>query len=130
MLYRESETVELKEIVVDDIKQSVIAFANSKGGTLYIGISDKGEVTGVTDPDGTLLQVNNMLRDAIKPDITMFMQSGIEVIRRQGSHCRNNSTRDRAPLLPAREGYPPGGCLCTAWGGDSSGFRNGHTADD
>ena len=29
MLFRESETVELKEVVVDDIKKEIIAFANS-----------------------------------------------------------------------------------------------------
>ena len=28
MLFRESETVELKEVVVDDIKKEIIAFAN------------------------------------------------------------------------------------------------------
>jgi ATP-dependent DNA helicase RecG len=80
MLYRESETIELKEIVVDDIKQCIVAFVNTRGGTLYIGITDQGEVVGVDNPDQVLLQVNNMLRDAIKPDITMFMQSGIEEI--------------------------------------------------
>ena len=32
MLFQESETVELKGIVVEDIKKEVIAFANSAGG--------------------------------------------------------------------------------------------------
>lgn len=32
MIFRESETVELKEIVVDDIKKEIVAFANSAGG--------------------------------------------------------------------------------------------------
>ena len=32
MLFRESETVELKEVVVDDIKKEIIAFANCDGG--------------------------------------------------------------------------------------------------
>ena len=36
MLLRESETVELKEIVVDEIKKEIIAFANCNGGRLYI----------------------------------------------------------------------------------------------
>ena len=31
------ETVELKEVVVDDIKKEIIAFANCDGGKLYIG---------------------------------------------------------------------------------------------
>ena len=35
MLFRESETVELKEVVVDDIKKEIIAFANCDGCLLY-----------------------------------------------------------------------------------------------
>ena len=38
MIFRESETVELKEVVVDDIKKEIIAFANCNGGKLYIGV--------------------------------------------------------------------------------------------
>lgn len=28
---------------------------------------------GLDDPDGTALQVSNMVRDSIKPDVTMFL---------------------------------------------------------
>ncbi len=73
MIFQESETVELKSIVVDDIKKEIIAFANCEGGKLYIGVQDDGTVIGVDDPDGTALQVSNMVRDAIKPDLTMFL---------------------------------------------------------
>lgn len=73
MTFRESETVELKSIVVEDIKKEIIAFANCKGGKLYIGVEDDGTVVGVDDPDGTALQVSNMVRDGIKPDLTMFL---------------------------------------------------------
>lgn len=73
MIFRESETVELKEVFVDDIKKEIIAFANCNGGKLYIGVQDDGIVVGLDDPDGTALQISNMVRDAIKPDITMFL---------------------------------------------------------
>lgn len=73
MIFQESETVELKSIVVDDIKKEIIAFANCEGGKLYIGVQDDGTVIGVDDPDGAALQVSNMVRDAIKPDLTMFL---------------------------------------------------------
>ena len=39
----------------------------------YIGVQDDGIVVGLDDPDGTALQISNMVRDAIKPDITMFL---------------------------------------------------------
>ena len=73
MSYQESETIELKSVVVDDIKKEIIAFANSDGGTLYIGVRDDGKVVGVDDSDVTALQISNMVRDSIKPDITMFL---------------------------------------------------------
>ena len=73
MVYQESETVELKSVVVDDIKKEIIAFANCEGGKLYIGVQDDGTVVGLDDPDGAALQVSNMVRDAIKPDLTMFL---------------------------------------------------------
>ena len=73
MIFQESETVELKAIVVEDIKKEVIAFANCEGGKLYIGVLDDGTVTGLDNPDETSLQISNMVRDAIKPDLTMFL---------------------------------------------------------
>ena len=73
MLFWESETVELKEVVVDDIKKEIIAFANCDGGKLYIGVRDDGTVIGLDNADSVSLQISNMVRDAIKPDITMFL---------------------------------------------------------
>ncbi len=73
MIFQESETVELKAIVVEDIKKEIIAFANCEGGKLYIGVNDDGTVAGLDDPDSASLQVSNMVRDAIKPDLTMFL---------------------------------------------------------
>jgi len=80
MKFKENETTELKQTVVDDIKKEIIAFANSNGGTLYVGISDDGEIIGLNNADAELLNINNMLRDAVKPDITLFYQSRIDTI--------------------------------------------------
>ena len=73
MLFQESEKIELKAIVVDDIKKEIIAFANCDGGTLYIGVQDDGTVIGLDNPDHASLQISNMVRDTIKPDLTMFL---------------------------------------------------------
>ena len=34
--------MELKSVVVDDIKKEIIAFTNCEGGKLYIGVQDDG----------------------------------------------------------------------------------------
>ncbi len=69
----EGKTVELKREYVDDIKKTAAAFANCDGGTVYIGIDDDGSVCGVPDADATMLRVTNALRDAIRPDMMMFV---------------------------------------------------------
>lgn len=74
MIFNESEFVELKSEVVSDICKEVIAFANTKGGTLYIGVADDGTVIGIENVDNVTLQLNNKVRDSIKPDVTMFVR--------------------------------------------------------
>lgn len=73
MRFQETETVELKSIVMDDLKKEIIAFANCDGGTLYVGVADDGTVLGVENADECALQISNMMRDAVKPDVTMFI---------------------------------------------------------
>lgn len=73
MKYIESSTVELKRQVVEDIRKAVIAFANTKGGILYVGIDNAGTIVGVEDADKEILKISNMIRDGIKPDVTMFV---------------------------------------------------------
>lgn len=73
MRFQETETVELKSIVMDDLKKEIIAFANCDGGTLYVGVADDGTVLGVENADECALQISNMVRDAVKPDVTMFI---------------------------------------------------------
>lgn len=70
----ENKTTEFKREYVDNIKNTITAFANCDGGTVYIGINDDGTVCGVADVDGTMLRVTNAIRDAIRPDITMFVE--------------------------------------------------------
>ena len=66
--------VELKAVAQDSIKKEIVAFANCTGGTVYVGVADDGTVLGVEDVDECALQVSNMVRDAVKPDVTMFVR--------------------------------------------------------
>lgn len=80
MIFTESEFIELESEVVGDICKEVIAFANTKGGTIYIGIRDDGQVLGIENTDRVTLQINNMVRDSIKPDVTMFVRYEVQGI--------------------------------------------------
>ncbi len=69
----ESETVELKEIYTSDLKKEIVAFANTNGGTIYIGVQDSGDIIGVDNADFVMQQISNSLRDNIRPDVSMFV---------------------------------------------------------
>ena len=74
----ESKTIELKREFTDDIKKTVVAFANSDGGIIFIGIQDDGQVVGVTDVNAVMLRMRNAVRDAIRPDVTLFVECSIQ----------------------------------------------------
>lgn len=77
MLY-ETEQIEFKEIGTDDIYKEVIAFANTDGGTVFVGINDKGEKVGLKNIDDTYTRITNGIRDAILPDVTIFVKYTLE----------------------------------------------------
>ena len=70
----ESERIEYRSQMIDDIYKEVIAFANTDGGVIYIGIDDKGNLVGIDDVDETYTRLTNGIRDAIAPDVTMFVR--------------------------------------------------------
>ena len=58
MNFKESSSVELKLIVNDDFKKEVIAFANTNGGEIYVGVDDNGVVVG---GDGSARQTKSQV---------------------------------------------------------------------
>lgn len=76
----ENKNTEFKREFVDEIKKTIVSFANTDGGTLYIGINDDGTVSGIDDTDTCMLKVANSIRDSINPDVSMFCEISTEVI--------------------------------------------------
>lgn len=70
----ESERIEYKSQMIEDLYREVIAFANSDGGVIYIGIDNQGNLTGIDNVDETYTRITNGIRDAIVPDVTMFVR--------------------------------------------------------
>ncbi len=119
MPFAESELVELKSEVVSDICKEVIAFANTRGGTLYIGIADDGTVTGVENPDSVILQLSHMVRDSVKPDITMFVHYETQIIETKQIVAVSIQRGTDRPYYLAAKGLKPSGVY----------VRNGTSAD-
>ena len=70
----ETENIEFKAQVTDELYKEVIAFANTDGGTIYIGIDNEGNVTELDNVDEVYTRITNGIRDAILPDVTMFVK--------------------------------------------------------
>ncbi|WP_456075030.1 AlbA family DNA-binding domain-containing protein [Holdemanella biformis] len=47
--YIEDERTELKRELIDEVKSEIIAFLNSDGGTIYVGVDDDGSIVGIKD---------------------------------------------------------------------------------
>jgi len=69
----ENLNLEYKREYTDQIRKAVIAFANTDGGAVLVGVDDDGTVRGVDDVDGTRVRVGNLIRDSIRPDVRAFV---------------------------------------------------------
>lgn len=74
----ETENIEFKSGFTEAIYKEVIAFANTGGGVLYIGIDNDGNAVGLDHVDDEYTRITNGIRDAILPDVTMFVKYTIQ----------------------------------------------------
>ncbi len=74
----ETEKIEFKLQLTDDLYKEVIAFANTDGGVIYIGIDNNGKAVGIDNVDINYTRITNGIRDAIMPDVTMFIKYTIQ----------------------------------------------------
>ncbi len=74
----ETESIEFKSRFTEEIYKEVIAFANTDGGTVYVGIDDNGNVVGIDNIDEEHTRISNGIRDAIMPDVTMFVRFKVQ----------------------------------------------------
>jgi len=71
-MYQESETIELKQELNKNIKKEIVAFANTKGGTIYIGINDNGEILGLNNIDKDIETLSCMIKEGIINDLVPY----------------------------------------------------------
>ena len=66
---KEDQRTEFKRNWRDEFLKELCAFANSQGGTLYIGVEDDGTVVGISDAKAFMfsipIPVNSILPDPL-----------------------------------------------------------------
>ena len=109
MKYVESPQLELKEQINAEFKKEIIAFANTDGGEIYVGIARDGSITGIADPESEMEKIGNMIRDGIKPDLTAY--TSIERVEDDGKNLiRVSVTRGlKRPYHLTDKGLKPAG---------------------
>ena len=67
--HSESQTVEFKSSFNEEVIETLVAFSNAKGGTVYVGVSDNGKAFGVTVGKETVQQWINEIKNKTTPQI-------------------------------------------------------------
>lgn len=65
----ESETVEFRENFDKETIETAVAFANTKGGVILIGLSDKSKIKGIQVEKETLKNWANQISQSTEPRI-------------------------------------------------------------
>ena len=59
----------------DDLAASLVAFANTDGGQLILGVSETREIVGVGDPDRVTREVDNVAVNNCEPPVTVVQET-------------------------------------------------------
>lgn len=80
---RETKTLECKETVTNTFLKTVSAFSNYDGGTIFFGIDDDGNTTGLPDVKQACLDIENKINDSIspQPNYTLEIQNNDQTIK-------------------------------------------------
>jgi ATP-dependent DNA helicase RecG len=65
----ESSTIEFKQSFGREVIETAVAFANTKGGKIFIGITDNGEIVGTSIGKETLKDWSNQISQISEPSI-------------------------------------------------------------
>lgn len=69
----ESDIIEFKSEYTKELYKEVIAFVNTSGGTIYVGVNDDGSVCGIENINDTEIKCTDNIKDNIKPDVMAFV---------------------------------------------------------
>lgn len=74
----ENESIEFKENYTDKIYKEIIAFLNTKSGTIYIGYDDNGNLIGLNNCKEIEEKISNGVKTNIYPDARVFISLNVE----------------------------------------------------
>ena len=109
MKFVENECCELKSILTKDIKKEIIAFANTNGGKIYIGIDDNSNIIGIDNIDDDLQSLTGMINEGIKPSLIEYAQIKTEKYDNKDIIIVDIQSGPNKPYYLADKGLKPSG---------------------
>lgn len=80
MIFQETEGIELKRVYNDTLPKEIVAFLNTSGGTVYIGVDDDGTVLGVENLDDVQKKIADVVTMQILPNPQEYVEIGSKYI--------------------------------------------------
>lgn len=65
---QETEKIEFKAGLNENIEKEIVAFLNSFDGVIYIGINDEGRIVGISNVDKTMIEIADIITTRILPN--------------------------------------------------------------
>lgn len=77
--YYESDTTELKLKITKNFEKEIIAFLNTNGGSIFIGVNDSGNLIGLSgdEIDKTLITISECIINKICPECSHLVNSSV-----------------------------------------------------
>lgn len=105
----EDNATEFKRTWVDGAKRSAVAFANTNGGTIYLGIEDDGTIRGLDNIDETMRRATQAISDGVRPDMMNFVSIEMETMHDTPIIAVHIQRGTRRPYYLADKGIRPAG---------------------
>ncbi len=73
----ESDSVEFKKRInhPEKVAREIVAFANTSGGHLFVGVEDNGHIEGLKHPEDDIFVLNRILDEKCKPKIRYSVET-------------------------------------------------------
>lgn len=109
-MYFETEKIELKEKLNDQLVKEIEAFLNTDGGVIFIGVCDDGNIVGVDNLDEALRKISDIISDQIEPNAIDCVRPEV-VYEGNKLLIKINITKGYNSLYCIKKyGFSPNGC--------------------
>ena len=83
----------------DRIIKEVVAFSNSNGGHLFIGVDDEGSIIGLKDAEETHYVMEKAMQELCRPKLNISTKSYLQMVSEQYSIINLNLEKRNLIML-------------------------------